>query len=135
MQRDARSVGKGVAYVAPPPAIGGGQYLAHPYFTDLFDEQSFTDHGSSFRLDELATIRYEIERQEDLRRRDLLNPWAWLRLSFERVAAFPRYVLRRSGFRTAADSNGARIVTVAWSFLVGVSTIGAFVVGLVALSR
>jgi len=47
MQRDAQSVGKGVAYVAPPPAIGG-QYMTHSYFTDLFDEQSLptTDPAS-----------------------------------------------------------------------------------------
>lgn len=135
MQRDARSVGKGVNFVAPPPVAGGGRYVPHPYYSDLFDEQSFAELGSSFRLDDLATIRHEVELQHRLRRGDLYNPWAWTRLSFERVIAFPRYVLRRAGFAKTADSTAARLVTVVWSFLVGAAGIGGFVVTLLRLRR
>jgi hypothetical protein len=136
MQRDAQSVGKGVMYVAPPLMVGGGPYQRHAYFTDLFDEQTFTDHAPSFRLDELATVRHELARTEAAWRRAVINPWAWMRLSFERLIGFPSYVLRRAGFsEKVTNSTGARIVTVAWSLVVGFATIGAFVVGLIQLAR
>jgi hypothetical protein len=135
MQRDARSVGKGRMYVAPPPMAGGGPYIAHDYFTDLFGEQSDTDYPESLRLDDLATIRHEIAWITGLRKADLFKPWTWARLSFERIVRLPRNVLRLAGFRKAADSTAAKVLTVVWSVLVGASTIGAFVVGLVALSK
>lgn len=136
MQRDAESVGKGVIYVAPPPAIGGGRYLPHYYFSDLFDEQSYADHDAQFRQDELATTEHELDRLRDIRRRDLYNPWSWIRLAFERLIGLPRYMLRRAGFGTAVtDSTGAKIVSAVWSALVGIATIGAFVVGLIQLSK
>jgi hypothetical protein len=134
MQRDAESVGKGVMHVAPPPMIGG-VYVRHAFFLDLFDDQTDSIGSTRVRIDDLATIIHEVRRIPDLRRRSLFNPWAWVRLSFERVIAFPRYVLLHAGFRKAADSTAARVVTVVWSFVVGVSTIGAFVVGIVALGR
>lgn len=128
MQRDAESVGKGVIYVAPPPMLGGGSYKPHYYFSDLFDEQSFTGHSWQFRLDELATILHETERQLRHRRRDLFNPWAWLRLAFERVVGLPRYALRLAGFGTnVTDSTGVKIGTALWSFLVGAAGIGSFI--------
>jgi hypothetical protein len=135
MQRDAESVGKGAIYVAPPPMIGGGPYVRHVIFADLFDEQSYTDHPDSFRVDELATIRHEVDVSKAFRTGDLLNPWHWARLSFERVVKFPRYVLTLAGFHKAADGRATRIVTVVWSIVVGGSTIGAFVVGLIQLSH
>lgn len=67
-------------------------------------------------------------------RRDLRNPWSWTRLAFERVIGFPRYVLRNAGFsQEVTGSTRVRIVTVVWSFLVGASGIGAFVLGIVQL--
>lgn len=133
MQRDAEMAGKGIVYVAPPPMIGGA-YQPHAYFSDLFDEQSFTDHEAGFRLDELATIVHDTERQLERRKRHLLNPWAWLRGAFARLVGLPRYVLRLAGFGTnVTDSPGAKIGTAVWSFLVGAATIGAFVIGLVTL--
>jgi hypothetical protein len=54
-------------------------------------------------------------------------------LSFDRLVAFPRYVLRRAGFTKAADSTAARLVTVAWSLLVGAASIGGFVLALLKL--
>lgn len=86
-------------------------------------------------MDELATIRHEVNASKAFRRGDLLNPWHWARLSFERVVRFPRYVLTLAGFRKAADARGTRIVTVVWSIVVGASTIGAFVIGLLQLSH
>jgi hypothetical protein len=134
MQRDAQAVNKGVRYVAPPPAIGGG-YRPHYYFLDLFDEQSFTGYGSDFRQDELSTIIHEVERLRLRSRHDLYNPWAWVRHAFERVVGFPRYVLRRAGFSKAVTgSTGAKVATVVWSGLVGGATIGGFIVGLLQLT-
>lgn len=131
MQRDAESVGKGIIHVAPPPAVGGGSYVPHSYFADLFDQQSFTDHGWGFRLDELATISHELEWQETGYRRGLFNPWAWIRLTFERIVGFPRYVLRHAGFSAkATESAPARVVSVVWSLLVGGAGIGGFVLTL-----
>jgi hypothetical protein len=135
MQRDAESVGKGVMHIAPPPMMISGGYVRHAFFLDLFDDQTNSIGSTRVRVDDLATIIHEVRRIRDLRRRSLFNPWAWVRLSFERVIAFPRYVLLHAGFRKAADSTAARVVTVVWSFVVGVSTIGAFVVGIVALGR
>ena len=136
MQRDAQSVGKGIMYVAPPPMMGGGSYQAHPYFSDLFGTQSYAEYGPTFRLDELATILYEVDRAKAGWRRGVLNPWAWVRLSFERLIGFPKYVLRQAGFsNTVTNSTGVRILTVVWSILVGSSTIGAFIVGLILLGR
>jgi hypothetical protein len=130
MQRDAQEVGKGIVYVAPPPMIGG-PFRPHSYFSDLFDEQSFTDHGPQYRLDELATIIHDTRNQARRWKRDVFNPWAWVRLAFERIVRFPYYVLRRSGFSDkAVASTGARIVTAVWSVLVGAATIAGFVVTL-----
>jgi hypothetical protein len=134
MQRDAESVGKGVMHIAPPPLIGGG-YVRHAFFLDLFDDQTNSIGSTRVRVDDLATIIHEVRRIRDLRRRSMFNPWAWVRLSFERVIAFPRYVLSHAGFSKAADSTTARALTVVWSLVVGVSTIGAFVIGIVALGR
>jgi hypothetical protein len=131
MQRDARAAGRGVMYVAPPPMIGGG-YVAHYYFTDLFDTQTNSVGSSSFRIDELASIVHETKAQEEQRRRDTVNPWAWLRLSFERTIGFPRYVLRHVGFsEQAADSTGARLVAAVWSFAVGGAGIAGFVISVI----
>lgn len=132
MQRDAAKVRKGVVYVAPPPAIGGGNYMPHYMFRDLYDTQSFTEYApANLRTDELVTIIHETRYQESAWRRDLFNPWAWLRLAFERLVGFPRYVLRLAGFSTeVTDSAAARAVSAAWSFLVGAAGIGGFVVAL-----
>lgn len=128
MQRDAMAMGHGVMYIAPPPMLGGGAYQPHQFFADLFDEQTNSVGNARVRLDDLATIVHETRGQAEQRRRDLLNPWAWLRLAFERVVRFPRYVLRHAGFsKKVTDSTGARIVAVAWSLLVGAATIGGFV--------
>jgi hypothetical protein len=132
MQRDARAVGRGVVHVAPPPAAGGGSYQPHAIFADLFDRQSFTGHSHQFRLDELASVAHETRRQESIWKRDLLNPWAWLRFAFERVVGFPRYVLLQAGFSAkATDTTAARLISVLWSALVGAAGIGGFVVALV----
>ena len=133
MQRDAESVGTGVVYVAPPPAVGGGGYVRHDYFSDLFGQQSFTDYPPTLRLDNLATIRHEVALRCRQSKSDLFKPWRWAQLSFERVVRVPRYILRLAGFTKAAESTAARAVTVVWSILVGASTIGAFVVALIAL--
>lgn len=37
--RMLRSVDLGITHVAPPPALGGGQYVQHQMFFDLFGEQ------------------------------------------------------------------------------------------------
>jgi hypothetical protein len=69
-------------------------------------------------------------------RRDLLNPWRWVALAFERVVRFPRYVLAQAGFGpSVTESRTVRVVTVAWALVVGASTIGAFVVALLTFSR
>lgn len=133
MQRDAQAAGHGIVHIAPPPAIGG-PYLPHSYFSDLFDMQTHADvtGGPSFKLDQLATILHETERREGRRRREVYNPWAWLRLAFERIVGFPRYVLRHVGFsEQAADSTGARLVAAVWSFAVGAAGIAGFVVTIV----
>lgn len=128
MQRDAQAVGKGITYVAPPPMIGG-PFRPHSYFADLFDEQSFTGHGTQFRQDELATTCHELRRQEALRKRAIFNPWAWTRLAFERIVRCPRYVLTLAGFDTkVTDSTGVRVVTALWSFVVGAATIASLIV-------
>jgi len=129
MQRDAEAVAKGVIYVAPPPAVGGGRYVPHSYFLDLFDQQSFTDHAPTFRLDELATTIHETEWQRERWKADLYNPWAWLRLSFERIVGFPRYALRLAGFGSkVTDSPGAKAGTAVFSVVVGLAGIGSFAV-------
>jgi len=136
MRRDARAVGKEVVHVAPPLAVGGGQYVRHYYFADLFDEQTFTDHEPQFRLDELATIRHELALQTVARRRDLLLPWRWIRLAFERVISLPRYLLMQAGLGSKVTGGlAARVVTVLWAILVGLAGIGSFMVALIALLR
>lgn len=131
MQRDAESLGRGATMIAPPPAVGG-YVQAHCYFAELFDETPYAlmVQGDAFLANELASTNHELTTRERDAKWRLANPWAWLRLSFERVAGLPRYVLRQAGFKAAADSTGARIVTVLWSALVGIATIGAFVLAL-----
>jgi hypothetical protein len=135
MQVDAQSVGLGVTYVAPPPMLGGGAYIPHGMFADLFNRQSYSDNVTdAYRLEVLAGVQYQLQRRVEQRRRELRNPLAWLRLAFERLVGFPRYLLRQAGFSArVTDSSLTRAVTVAWSLLVGAATIGAFVVGLLAL--
>jgi hypothetical protein len=128
MQRDAKAVGKGVMYVAPPPMIGGS-YKPHAYFLDLFDAQTDSIGSRAYRLDDLVTIVHESEWQRDLRRRDLYNPAAWGRLAFERVVRFPAYVLKLVGFsEKTAGSSAVKVVSAVWSLLVGAATIAGFVV-------
>ena len=135
MQRDAQSVGRGVMYVAPPPAIGGA-YEPHRFFSDLFDAQTNAVGSTGYRVDELATIAHETTAQLETRRHDLFNPWSWTRLAFERIVGFPRYILRRAGFGDkTTNSTGARVISVVWSLLIGGATIGAFVVGLLQLAQ
>jgi phosphatidylethanolamine-binding protein (PEBP) family uncharacterized protein len=77
MQRDAQSVGKGIVYVGPPPAMGG-QYQPHSYFADLFGDQTYTDeYPPNFRLSELATVIHELQSRERQRLRDTFNPRSW----------------------------------------------------------
>lgn len=129
MQRDAQAVGKGVMYIAPPPMIGGN-YQPHSYFADLFDEQTNSVGSTSVRRDDLATIVHETRRQERRRRADLRNPWAWLRLTFERIVGLPAYVLRVAGF--GASVTGSAPVKVS-GVIVALATVGAFVVGVLTL--
>lgn len=127
MQRDARSVGKGVMYVAPPPMIGGS-FKPHPYFLDLFDEQTDSIGSTRVRLDDLVTIIHEVEAQVGYRRHDLFNPAAWLRLTFTRLVRFPAWVLRTAGFSEQTASNAAvKAMGAAWSLLVGAAGIAGFV--------
>lgn len=131
MQRDAEAVGKGVMYVAPPPMIGGS-YKPHAYFLDLFDVQTESLGGRRYRLDDLVTIVHECKWQRDLRWRDLFNPAAWARLGFERLVCFPAYVLKLAGFSDrTAGSSAVKVVSAAWSLLVGAATIAGFVATLV----
>lgn len=135
MQQDAEAVGLGVTYVAPPPMIGGGPFQPHQMFGDLLNRQAYTDNVTQgFRLETLSKVVYELARREKAYKRDLFNPLAWLRRSFERIVGFPRYLLRIAGFSTrVTDSTGARILTVLWAIIVGAATIGSFVVGVIAL--
>jgi hypothetical protein len=137
MQDDAESVGLGVTYVAPPPMFGGGRYLPHPMFGDLFNRQTYADVVSpAYKREVLLAALHEVRSREAERRRDLLNPMAWVRLAFERLVGFPRYLLRTAGFsERVVDSSAARIITVLWGLLVGAATIGSFVVAVVALHR
>lgn len=137
MQRDAQSVDQGVTYIAPPPMLGGGAYQPHPMFADLFNRQSSADNVTAqLRLEVLAAVQHELETLEGLYRLDLFNPLAWIRLLFERLARFPRYLLRTAGFSNrVTDSGFARVITAIWSLAVGAATIGAFIVGLIALGR
>jgi len=129
MQRDAESLGQGVTMVAPPPVVGGGSYMPHRMFYDLFSEQSFSEQiGPQFRLDVLATLEHELAKQEADAKQDLWNPGAWLKLAFERLLRLPRYILQQAGFsERVVNSTGARIVAVLWSIAVGGSTIGGFI--------
>jgi hypothetical protein len=137
MQRDAEAVGQGVTYVAPPPAIGGGQYAPHQMFADLYNQQSYTDNVTGrFRLDALTTVEHTASNVARKRRAEVFNPGAWARRAFERLVRFPRYLLHQVGFaREVSDSRGTRIVTVVWSLCVGGATIGAFVLGLIQTLR
>jgi hypothetical protein len=135
MQRDAQAVGRGVMWIAPPPMIGGG-YTRQDIYQDLFDDSTNAINSASYRMDELVTIAHETSVRAEQAKRDLCNPWSWIRLAFARVVGFPRYVLRQAGFSgEVVDSTAARFVTVVWSFLVGGSGIGGFIVGLIALGR
>lgn len=129
MQHDAEAAGRGVMYIAPPPMIGGG-YQAHAYFRDLFDEQTNSVGSTSVRRDDLASIVHETRVQQSRARRDLCNPWAWLRLSFERFVRLPAYVLRVAGFGTAVTGSAPVRIS---GVVVGLATVGAFVVGLLSL--
>jgi hypothetical protein len=123
MQGDAQAAGRGTVYTAPPPMIGGG-YQPHYYFSDLFDAQTYAEHSSSFRVDELTTILHTTLQQERHARRALWSPWRWVQLSFERLLRFPAYVLRAAGFsESAANAPSTRAIGILWSFLVGVATI------------
>lgn len=131
MQRDAQKLGRGLITIAPPPAVGG-HVTQHAYFGELFDETPYAlmVMRDDFLQNELATIGHELEGQTRRAKRNMLNPWAWLRLSFEQVVGLPRYIIKQAGFSEAADSKAARIVTVLWSVLVGVAGIGSFVLAL-----
>lgn len=134
MQRDAQKLGRGHMVIAPPPAVGG-HVTQHAYFGELFDETPYAlmVQGDDFLKNELATIAHELEGQTRRAKRNMLNPWAWLRLSFEQVVGLPRYIIKRAGFSAAAaDSKAARIVTVLWSVVVGIAGIGSFVLALLA---
>lgn len=129
VQRDAQRVGHGVTYVSPPPALGGGSYAPHQMFADLFSRQSYTDHITpDYRIETLLAVASAWDEQHRLAVSRLVNPFAWIRLAFERVVRFPRYLLKTAGFpENVTDSTGARIVTVLWGLLVGAATIGSFV--------
>jgi len=132
MQVDAMSVGRGVSVIAPPPAIGG-HAVQHQMFLDLTSEQSFADMliSEQTRLDELATISHAPESREATQRRRLFNPFAWLRLAFERVVGIPRYVLRAAGFsKGVTDASITRAISVLWGIAVGAATIGGFAIAL-----
>jgi hypothetical protein len=59
-----------------------------------------------------------------------------VRLSFERIVGFPRYVLRQAGFPAkTTDSSAAKAVSVVWSVIVGLAGVGGLVVGLLALLK
>jgi hypothetical protein len=133
MQRDAQVLGHGVVTIQPPPLVGG-PIRNHGFYADLFDEQSYAADvvGTSFRLDDLATIIYEAHRSEARTFRDIYNPLQWLRLAFERIVGLPRYALRVAGFgENVTESTGVRVASASWSIVVGVATIGAFVVSIV----
>jgi hypothetical protein len=136
MQRDAESVGQGVGYVAPPPMFGGG-YLPHPMFADLFNRQSFTDDVTpEVRVQVLLTTLHDLQTREDQRRSELLNPLQWVRLAFERIVGFPRYLLRVAGFsEKVTESRRARIFTLIWAAAVGLAGIGSFVVAIIRLAH
>lgn len=137
MQRDALTVRLGVTYVAPPPILGGGAFQPHQMFADLFNRQSFADCVTpAYKLEVLRTTAHELRARERRCRHDLMSPWSWVRLSFERVVGFPRYVLVQAGFsKKVTDSSLVRAVTVVWSLVVGAAGIGSFVLALIALRK
>jgi hypothetical protein len=136
MQRDAQSVGLGVTYIAPPPMLGGG-YQPHPMFADLFNHQAYSESVTpAYRAQVLVTAIHDLANRENESWRDLLNPLTWLRLMFERVIGFPRYLLHVAGFsERVTESSSTRVVTVVWSLVVGAAGIGSFVVAVIALAR
>ncbi len=65
---------------------------------------------------------------ERLSRRDLFNPWAWVRLSFERVVGFPSYILGVAGF--GPDVTNSTRVRVG-----GLATVASAIVAVLAYLR
>jgi hypothetical protein len=130
MQADAAKVGQGVVHIAPPPAAGGGPFRPQYIFSDLAGMTTFGVETSE-RLDALTQTQYQLGVQARYRFRDLLLPWRWIQLAFERLISFPRYLLKVAGFSDAVSgSTAARGVGVVWSLIVGLATIGAFVLSL-----
>jgi hypothetical protein len=115
--------------------LGGGRYVAHQMFGDLFNRQSFTDNVTfDYKLEVLQTAEHELGDRKRRAKHDLFNPWSWIRFSFERLVGFPRYVLAQAGFGSrVTDSGIVRVLTVVWSLLIGAAGIGSFIVGLLAL--
>jgi len=129
MQADAKAVGQGVIYVAPPPMIGG-RYRPHYMFSDLAGAQSF-GAGVAERLDALTMTQHQLRVQAGHRRRDLSYPWRWVQRAFERIVRLPQYLLRTAGFSDdVSGSTAAKGVGVLWSLVVGAATVGAFVLSL-----
>lgn len=137
MQHDAEAVGLGIAYIAPPPMIGGGPYQAHGMFADIFGHQSYADAvAPAFKVQTLLQVIQQLDDRWRARRNDLLNPLRWLQLAFERIVRFPRYLLKTAGFSSRVTESGfARVVTVIWSLVVGIATIGAFVLAIIQFVR
>lgn len=132
MQRDAMSVGAGRTVIAPPPMIGGPAQ-EHQMFLDLESNQAYADMlvSPQTRIDELATISHALTTREREQRWRLVNPLAWLWIGFERIVALPRYLLRAAGFkRRVTEASLTRAVSVLWALVVGVATIGGFVLAL-----
>jgi hypothetical protein len=109
--------------------------LPHQIFADLFGQQSYANAiTSAVKREALAQVIHELTLQKKDRRADLWRPTRWLRLAFERLIGFPRYLLETAGFSPRVTESGfARVVTVLWSIALGLATIGGFVVGLIAL--
>jgi hypothetical protein len=129
MQADAKVVGLGVVYVAPPAAVGGGPFQPHFMFSDLAGVTTF-GAGTAERLIELTKVEHQVRVLAGIRRRDLVAPWRWVQLAFERLVRFPQYLLRTAGFSdSVAGSAAARGAGLAWSGIVGLATVGAFVLG------
>ena len=130
MQADAAKVGQGVIHVAPPIGVGGGPFRPQFIFSDLAGATTF-GVDSQERLDALTMSKHQLRVQAKHRRGDLVKPWRWVQLAFERLVRFPRYLLKTAGFSdSVSGSVAARGVGLLWSVLVGAATIGAFALSL-----